>query len=245
VFVDAPVPACRSNAVRRHREVSRSAPVQRGAASVCSTPLARLGVGGTASARRRSSARVSRPPRRCPRRRRVPRWRQPIRCVSPVGSSRRYRLPPPAAITVVAAGYVVASGTVPDALGGVTLATLATAALLVTVVCGYLFPAAVVSVRDGTPCGSPAGRSPRYGVEHVLPRVGGRDRARRRRMERACDDGHTERRRAPRAWVVCLRPRRRRGGSSPRASIELATGDGDPRKRKNRNGSGSGQARLT
>jgi len=60
----------------------------------------------------------------------------------------------PAAITVVAAGYVVASGTVPDALGGVTLATLATAALLVTVVCGYLFPAAaVVSVRDGLRAG--------------------------------------------------------------------------------------------
>ncbi|WP_128904072.1 hypothetical protein [Halorubrum amylolyticum] len=56
----------------------------------------------------------------------------------------------PAAVTVVAAGYVVASGTIPDALGGVTLATLATIALLVTIVCGYLFPAAaVVSVRNG------------------------------------------------------------------------------------------------
>jgi len=60
----------------------------------------------------------------------------------------------PAAVTVAAAGYVVASGTVPDALGGVTLATLATVALLVTVVCGYLFPAAaVVSVRDGLRAG--------------------------------------------------------------------------------------------
>ena len=60
----------------------------------------------------------------------------------------------PAAVTVVAAGYVVASGTVPDALGGVTLAALATVALLVTVVCGYLFPAAaVVSVRDGLRAG--------------------------------------------------------------------------------------------
>lgn len=60
----------------------------------------------------------------------------------------------PAAVTVVAAGYVVASGTVPDALGGVTLATLATVALLVTVVCGYLFPAAAtVSVRNGLRAG--------------------------------------------------------------------------------------------
>ncbi|PHQ40480.1 hypothetical protein DJ69_00445 [Halorubrum persicum] len=60
----------------------------------------------------------------------------------------------PAAVTVVAAGYVVASGTVPDALGGVTLATLATGALLVTVACSYLFPAAaVVSVRDGLRAG--------------------------------------------------------------------------------------------
>ncbi|WP_435096254.1 hypothetical protein [Halorubrum sp. N11] len=60
----------------------------------------------------------------------------------------------PAAITVAAAGYVVASGTVPDALGGVTLAMLATVALLVTVVCGYLFPAAaVVGVRDGLRAG--------------------------------------------------------------------------------------------
>ncbi|EMA67023.1 hypothetical protein [Halorubrum kocurii] len=60
----------------------------------------------------------------------------------------------PAGLTVAAAGYVVASGSVPDALSGVTLATLATLALLVTVVCGYLFPAAaVVSVRDGLPAG--------------------------------------------------------------------------------------------
>ena len=60
----------------------------------------------------------------------------------------------PAVVTVTAAGYVVASGTVPDALGGLTLATLATLALLVTVVCGYLFPAAaVVSVREGLRAG--------------------------------------------------------------------------------------------
>jgi hypothetical protein len=60
----------------------------------------------------------------------------------------------PAAVTVAAAGYVVASGSVPDALGGVTLAALATVALLVTVVCGYLFPAAaVVSVREGLRAG--------------------------------------------------------------------------------------------
>lgn len=60
----------------------------------------------------------------------------------------------PAVVTVVGAGYVVASGSVPNALGGVTLATLATAALLVTVACGYLFPAAaVVSVRDGLRAG--------------------------------------------------------------------------------------------
>ena len=41
----------------------------------------------------------------------------------------------PAALTVAAVSYVVAVGTVPGALSGVTVATLATIALLVTVVC--------------------------------------------------------------------------------------------------------------
>ncbi len=60
----------------------------------------------------------------------------------------------PAVVTVVAVSYVVARGTAPSALGGVTLATLATVALLVTVVCVYLFPsAAAVSVRDGLRAG--------------------------------------------------------------------------------------------
>ena len=60
----------------------------------------------------------------------------------------------PAVVTVAAVGYVVASGTVPSALSGVTLATLSTAALLVTVVCAYLFPsAAAASVREGLRAG--------------------------------------------------------------------------------------------
>jgi len=60
----------------------------------------------------------------------------------------------PAAATVGAVSYVVAAGTVPNALRGVGLATLATVALLVTVVCAYLLPsAAAVSVRDGLRAG--------------------------------------------------------------------------------------------
>jgi len=60
----------------------------------------------------------------------------------------------PAVVTVVAVSYVVARGTVPGSLSGVTLATLATVALLVTVVCAYLFPsAAAASVREGLRAG--------------------------------------------------------------------------------------------
>ncbi|SFR30445.1 DUF4013 domain-containing protein [Halorubrum sodomense] len=60
----------------------------------------------------------------------------------------------PAAVTVAAVSYIVARGTVPSALSGVTIATLATVALLVTVVCAYLFPsAAAVSVRNGLRAG--------------------------------------------------------------------------------------------
>lgn len=60
----------------------------------------------------------------------------------------------PPAIVVAGVGYVTASGSVPDALAGVTAATLATVALLVTVVAGYLFPAAAtVSVQDGLRAG--------------------------------------------------------------------------------------------
>lgn len=60
----------------------------------------------------------------------------------------------PAVVTVVGVGYVVATGTIPSALSGVGLATLSTVALLVTVVCAYLFPsAAAVSVREGLRAG--------------------------------------------------------------------------------------------
>ena len=60
----------------------------------------------------------------------------------------------PAVVTVVGVGYVVAAGRVPSALSGVGLATLSTVALLVTVVCAYLFPsAAAVSVREGLRAG--------------------------------------------------------------------------------------------
>lgn len=60
----------------------------------------------------------------------------------------------PAVVTVVAVGYVVASGTVPGALSGVGLAALSTAALLVTVACAYLFPsAAAASVGEGLRAG--------------------------------------------------------------------------------------------
>ncbi|EMA01702.1 hypothetical protein [Haloferax denitrificans] len=60
----------------------------------------------------------------------------------------------PAAVTVVAVAYVTATGTVPAVLTGVTTAMLATVALLVTVVCAYLLPAAAaVSVREGLRAG--------------------------------------------------------------------------------------------
>lgn len=60
----------------------------------------------------------------------------------------------PAVLTVTGVSYVVAVGTVPGALSGVTVATLATIALLVTVVCAYLFPsAAAASVREGLRAG--------------------------------------------------------------------------------------------
>ncbi len=60
----------------------------------------------------------------------------------------------PAVVTVGGVGYVVASGTVPDALSGVGLAALSTAALLVTVACAYLFPsAAAASVSEGLRAG--------------------------------------------------------------------------------------------
>jgi hypothetical protein len=60
----------------------------------------------------------------------------------------------PAAATVVAVGYVTASGTIPAVLTGVTTAMFATIALLVTVVCAYLLPAAaIVSVREGLRAG--------------------------------------------------------------------------------------------
>lgn len=58
------------------------------------------------------------------------------------------------ATTVVAVGYVTGTGAVPDVVSGVTTATLATVALLVTVVCAYLLPAAaVVGVEEGVRSG--------------------------------------------------------------------------------------------
>ncbi len=60
----------------------------------------------------------------------------------------------PSAVTVAAVGYVTGTGVVPAAIEGVTAATLATVALLVTVVCAYLLPAAaVVAVEDGLRAG--------------------------------------------------------------------------------------------
>lgn len=58
------------------------------------------------------------------------------------------------AVAVVAVGYVTGSGVVPAVAAGVTAATLSTVALLVTVVCAYLLPAAaVVAVEEGVRSG--------------------------------------------------------------------------------------------
>jgi len=118
-----------------------------GAASVCSTPLLRLGATWLLAPSLLCSRFVASSPE----------------AGSPLATTdtvRRRSAPaslPSAsslAITVVAAGCRRRERDGSDALGGVTLATLATAALHVTVVCGYLFPAAaVVSVRDGLRAG--------------------------------------------------------------------------------------------
>lgn len=69
-----------------------------------------------------------------------------------LGVSIAYLLVP--ALAVAAVGYVIGSGTVPAALGGITAATLSTVALLITAVCSYLLPAAAVtSVEDGIRAG--------------------------------------------------------------------------------------------
>jgi len=58
------------------------------------------------------------------------------------------------ALTIVAVGYVTGSGAIPAVIGGITTATLATVALLITVVCAYLLPAAAVrGVEDGLRAG--------------------------------------------------------------------------------------------
>lgn len=63
-----------------------------------------------------------------------------------------YLLPP--AVVVAAVGFVTGTGVVPVAVEGVTAATLATVALLVTVVCAYLLPAAAaVAVDEGLRAG--------------------------------------------------------------------------------------------
>lgn len=65
-----------------------------------------------------------------------------------LGVTAVYLLPP--AVVVAAVGFVTGTGVLPVAVEGVTAATLATVALLVTVVCGYLLPAAaVVAVEEG------------------------------------------------------------------------------------------------
>nr|WP_221625646.1 hypothetical protein [Halobellus ruber] len=69
-----------------------------------------------------------------------------------LGVTVAYLLPP--AVAVVAVGYVTGTGVVPVAVEGVTAATLATVSLLVTVICGYLFPAAAaVAVDEGLRAG--------------------------------------------------------------------------------------------
>ncbi|MCD2199499.1 hypothetical protein LPA44_06255 [Halobacterium sp. KA-4] len=57
-------------------------------------------------------------------------------------------------LAIVATGYVIGSGAVPAEIGGITAATLATVALLLTIVCSYLLPAAAVSgIEDGVRAG--------------------------------------------------------------------------------------------
>lgn len=69
-----------------------------------------------------------------------------------LGVTAAYLLPP--AVVVAAVGFVTGTGVVPVAVEGPTVATLATVALLVTVVCGYLLPAAAaVAVEKGLRAG--------------------------------------------------------------------------------------------
>ncbi|MFB6250092.1 MAG: DUF4013 domain-containing protein [Halobellus sp.] len=69
-----------------------------------------------------------------------------------LGVSIGYLLVP--VLTIVAVGYVTGSGTVPAVVGGITTAALATTALIITIVCAYLLPAAAVTgVEDGLRAG--------------------------------------------------------------------------------------------
>lgn len=69
-----------------------------------------------------------------------------------LGVTAVYLLPP--ALVVAVVGFVTGTGVVPVVVEGPTVATLATVALLVTVVCGYLLPAAaVVAVETGLRAG--------------------------------------------------------------------------------------------
>jgi hypothetical protein len=69
-----------------------------------------------------------------------------------LGVTAVYLLPP--ALVVAVVGFVTGTGVVPAVIEGPTVATLATVALLVTVVCGYLLPAAaVVAVETGLRAG--------------------------------------------------------------------------------------------
>lgn len=69
-----------------------------------------------------------------------------------LGVAVAYLLPP--AVVVAAVGFVTGTGVVPVAVEGVTAATLATVALLVTVVCAYFLPAAAVAaVEEGLRAG--------------------------------------------------------------------------------------------
>ncbi|GAA0287087.1 hypothetical protein [Halobacterium noricense] len=57
-------------------------------------------------------------------------------------------------LAIVATGYVIGSGAVPAAIGGITAATLSTVALLLTIVCSYLLPAAAVTgIEEGVRAG--------------------------------------------------------------------------------------------
>ena len=69
-----------------------------------------------------------------------------------LGVTVAYLLPP--AVAVVVVGFLTGTGAVPTVVEGPVTATLATVALLITVVCAYLLPAAAVAaVEEGLRAG--------------------------------------------------------------------------------------------